>query len=144
MSRFQLIIAALAWVGLGSGTVWAQSAEQKACYAKVTGGGDALRAGMVKCEKAELARQDRRLNAAYKSVMANPSRLGGVNANPDKDGLRKKLRGAQRAWIGFRDADCAWAADLHARGPEAELAHATCMVRVTRARANFLAGLAKR
>ena len=45
--------------------------------------------------------------------------------------------------IRFRDAECRWAAAVHARGPEAELAEVSCLVRVTRARAARLGMLAK-
>ena len=53
-------------------------------------------AGMVQCAGAELEVQDRALNAAYRDLSS------GMNAR-QKDNLVK----AQRAWIAFRDADCA-------------------------------------
>ena len=53
-------------------------------------------AGMVQCVGVELTVQDTALNAAYRSLVADMT--------PDqKAGLQK----AQRAWIAFRDADCA-------------------------------------
>lgn len=52
--------------------------------------------GMVQCIGTELAVQDAALNAAYRTLI--------VDMTPDqKTGLQK----AQRAWIAFRDADCA-------------------------------------
>ena len=53
-------------------------------------------AGMVQCAGAELEVQDRALNAAYRDLSS------GMNAR-QKTNLVK----AQRAWIAFRDADCA-------------------------------------
>ena len=51
---------------------------------------------MVQCVGVELTVQDTALNAAYRSLVADMT--------PDqKAGLQK----AQRAWIAFRDADCA-------------------------------------
>ena len=120
-----------------------ESPVQKKCYARLQGSGDALRAGMIECDRRQLRRLDGWLIRAYKIVMADPSRLGGINANPDRETLRKELRSAQRAWIRFRDAECRWAAAVHARGPEAELAEVSCLVRVTRARAARLGMLAK-
>lgn len=52
--------------------------------------------GMIDCIGAELKVQDAALNAAYRKLVADRT--------PDqKAGLLK----AQRAWIAFRDADCA-------------------------------------
>jgi len=52
--------------------------------------------GMIMCTQKEDDLQDARLNAAYKKVMA------GLNARQ-----KAKLQAAQRAWIAFRDAECA-------------------------------------
>ena len=52
--------------------------------------------GMVECAAGELKIQDARLNTAYRKAMA------GLNARQ-----KTKLQAAQRAWIAFRDAECA-------------------------------------
>jgi uncharacterized protein YecT (DUF1311 family) len=52
-------------------------------------------AGMVQCAGAELEVQDRALNAAYRTLIAD--------LTPDQ---KAALQKAQRAWIAFRDADC--------------------------------------
>ena len=52
--------------------------------------------GMIDCAGAELKIQDARLNAAYRKVMAS------LNARQ-----KAKLQAAQRAWVAFRDAECA-------------------------------------
>lgn len=53
-------------------------------------------AGMVQCAGAELEIQDAALNAAYRNLTA------ALNARQ-----KANLVKAQRAWIAFRDADCA-------------------------------------
>ena len=52
--------------------------------------------GMIDCAGAELKLQDARLNAAYRKTMAS------LNARQ-----KAKLQTAQRAWVAFRDAECA-------------------------------------
>ena len=52
--------------------------------------------GMIVCTQKEDDFQDARLNAAYRKAMA------GLNARQ-----KAKLQSAQRAWINFRDAECA-------------------------------------
>jgi len=52
--------------------------------------------GMVQCIGVELKLQDAALNAAYRTLTADMT-------PEQKAGLQK----AQRAWIAFRDADCA-------------------------------------
>jgi len=53
-------------------------------------------AGQIGCVDTELKLQDARLNQAYRGAM------GRLNSRQ-----QGKLRTAQRAWIAFRDADCA-------------------------------------
>ncbi len=53
-------------------------------------------AGMIQCVGAELAIQDAALNTAYRSLTATFNTRQKAN-----------LQKAQRAWIAFRDADCA-------------------------------------
>ena len=52
--------------------------------------------GMIDCADGELKVQDARLNAAYRKAMAA--------LNPRQ---KAKLLAAQRAWVAFRDAECA-------------------------------------
>src|SRR5437868_2127442 len=61
---------------------------------------DVTTAGMHACISAETARQDKSLNAAYKSLqqVIAPAR-------------KPKLLDAQRAWLKFRDANCGFQAD---------------------------------
>jgi uncharacterized protein YecT (DUF1311 family) len=52
--------------------------------------------GMIGCISDETTKQDAKLNAAYAKAMADLT-----------PGQKVKLKAAQRAWIAFRDADCA-------------------------------------
>lgn len=52
--------------------------------------------GMIACVRNELETQDAALNAAYRDAL--------TRLNQRQQG---KLRTAQRAWLAFRDADCA-------------------------------------
>ncbi len=54
-------------------------------------------------------------------------------------GLEESLRGAQRAWIAFRDAACEVEAAVWEGGSMQPLIHATCMTRLTEARTGDLA-----
>ncbi len=54
--------------------------------------------GMLHCGDAEIGVQDARLNKAYKADMADMA---------DGSAGKAALLKAQRAWIAFRDADCA-------------------------------------
>lgn len=57
-------------------------------------------AQMNECAAADFKKADADLNAAYKKAQA---RLEG------QDDQKKRLQTAQRAWIAFRDAECAFA-----------------------------------
>jgi uncharacterized protein YecT (DUF1311 family) len=52
--------------------------------------------GMIQCMQEETERQDARLNVAYRKAM--------TDLTPQE---KDRLKTAQRAWITFRDADCA-------------------------------------
>ena len=82
--------------------------------------------GQVACVEAEVLRQDARLNRAYRSAMA---RL----APPQQ----ARLRTARRAWIGFRDADCATRSDP-AWGTLSQVDAAFCRLELTAERADHL------
>jgi len=84
---------------------------------------------MNNCNGAEIKQQDTRLNAAYKQAMA------GLEA-PQQG----KLRDAQRAWIKYRDANCALYFGLTG-GTIDQLNGAGCMLEMTKARADELSKL---
>ncbi|HRD28943.1 MAG TPA: lysozyme inhibitor LprI family protein [Caulobacter sp.] len=100
MTRALAVAAALALLAPGSALAVDASAIEgrytpalQACLDSPDG---ASTAGTVQCIGAELEVQDAALNAAWRALVADMT--------PDqKAGLQK----AQRAWIAFRDADCA-------------------------------------
>lgn len=55
----------------------------------------------------ELAAADARLNAVYRQL------LDALPADAGDEHPRKSLRAAQRAWIAFRDAECALVGETH-------------------------------
>ena len=57
------------------------------------------------CVKAELAAEDRRLNAIYRDLIALLNMRDKEQDRTNEDSLRR----AQRAWVAFRDADCEFA-----------------------------------
>jgi|GEM_PF-288163 len=85
---------------------------------------------MLDCIDTETKRQDGRLNKAYKEAMAQLS--------PDR---KKQLQQAQRAWIGYRDANCAFYADPEG-GTMARLVASDCFMSATATRAKELESLA--
>lgn len=103
---------------------WAGAAGAAADCANATS-----TAAMVACAQRELEQHDARLNDVYKRLMA-PNRLDGP--------ARDLLRTAQRAWIAFRDADCAWSADAMRGGTGASVLAASCLAEHTRRRADAL------
>lgn len=89
--------------------------------------------GILTCGEAEIKVQDARLNRAYKSDMAD------MAENPaGKAALLK----AQRAWIAFRDADCATIRAVSG-GTIASIYVQSCFLEHTADRADALEDLLK-
>ena len=82
---------------------------------------------MVDCLMAQHARWDKQLTIAYQQAMKD--------AVPAQ---KEKLREAERAWIKYRDANCAYYAA--GEGTIARINTAACMRDMTKARAEELAG----
>jgi len=61
--------------------------------------------GMRECYGAESERQDKELNAVY-------GKLEALLAPEDKAALRK----AERAWLAYRDSECAWQGSVERGG----------------------------
>lgn len=127
MSRIALLAS-----GLLAGAASLQAAgpaygpAHAACMARAGG----VTAAMVDCIGAELARQERRLDAAYRRARA---------ALPAS--RRAALTRAQRAWIAFKEAECAFVLDPDG-GSLARVAANACVLRMTAARAGELEALA--
>lgn len=86
---------------------------------------DETQSGMNLCAHAAYRAQDARLNDAYRRVM---QRLA-VDA-----GDRKLLQAAQRAWIAFRDAECAFRTEGYAGGSLRPMLVSQCLADLTAAR----------
>ncbi|MCY1648891.1 lysozyme inhibitor LprI family protein [Caulobacter sp. SL161] len=89
--------------------------------------------GILRCGEAELAVQDARLNKAYKADMADLA---------DSPEAKASLLKAQRAWIAFRDADCATVRALIG-GTAAPIYLQNCHLEHTARRAQALEDLLK-
>ena len=84
-------------------------------------------AEIVECLATQTAVWNRRLDTAYQKLLGLlPSRR------------RDRLRNAQRLWMQFRDANCAYFAT--GQGTIARVAAGQCMLRLTAARAQELEG----
>jgi uncharacterized protein YecT (DUF1311 family) len=84
---------------------------------------------MLDCIAEEVATQDARLNAAYKTL--------GAGLPPSR---KKQLVAVQRLWIQYRDANCKFYADPDG-GTAAAVASNECVLRETAARASELESL---
>ncbi len=104
----------------------AQAHYSKAYDACLASPGGESTLGMMQCAQAETARHDRRLNAAYAKAMT------GLNARQ-----KARLQTAERAWIAYRDADCASFYDED-WGTIAKINAAVCMLDETIRRADAL------
>lgn len=89
--------------------------------------------GILKCGDAEIEFQDARLNKAYKADMADLA---------DSPEVKAALLKAQRAWIAFRDADCATVQELSG-GTIAPIYVQNCYLKHTARRAQELEDLLK-
>lgn len=87
---------------------------------------DGVTIKIIECANEEYDLQDKRLNVAYQIVMANSSTI-------QKDKLKK----AQRLWIQYRDANCAFYNDPEG-GSLARIMANDCMVEETAERAKEL------
>lgn len=87
--------------------------------------------GILDCIEAEAKVWDKALNDAYKRTMA---------ALPQA--RRAGLQAAQRAWIKFRDANCAFINDPDG-GQQAHISANECLLRMTAERAKELAAFSE-
>ena len=87
---------------------------------------DGVTQNMVECIDAEIKRQDVRLNKAYKALVAD--------LNPER---KKQLLEAQRAWLKFRDTNCAFYFDPEG-GTIARVQAVDCLMTMTASRAKEL------
>lgn len=101
----------------------AVSARADSCDSATT------QADMTACYDATLKGADKKLNAVYREI---ESRLG------DDPDTRKLLVAAERAWIGFRDAECAFSASGGEGGSAYPMTVSMCLADLTAARTKQL------
>lgn len=89
---------------------------------------------MTKCASEELAAADKKLNELYKTI---EKRLA------DDHDTKKLLIAAQRAWIGFRDSECTFAASGTDGGSIHPMMVAMCKTSLTKTRNEELADYLK-
>lgn len=92
--------------------------------------------GMATCFRKEGEAWDKLLNEVYREVIA---RAKAVDAR-DGGGREAAMRAAQRAWIGFRDAECAFTHALFGDGSMRIPLGAECLMRLTAERVLDLEG----
>ena len=127
MKSITLGLAAASALLLATSTVLAageteMSQEYSSCIDKANGVNPAL----IDCAVAETKRQDARLNENYKRLMSKLT-----------EERKNALLEAQRAWIMFRDANCAFWDDL-AGGQSAAVTAKECILTMTADRASEL------
>ena len=82
-------------------------------------------ATMNQCAAQQNKAADKELNALYQQITAR------LKGSPDS---KKLLVGAQRAWIGFRDAECKFSASGVEGGSVYPLIYSDCITELTKAR----------
>ncbi len=130
MAPHRLILIALATlVPLLATPAQSQASKTVSTYEACMASRDAQTTiGMTRCAAAELAIQDARLNRAYKAALARR----------DDKATKAALLKAQRAWIAFRDADCAAARATVGGGTLVGFIGVTCEREHTARRADAL------
>ena len=121
----RVLLAALAIAGVpGAASASETGLSKQYAVCMDQSGGTTL--AMIECISAETRRQDVRLNKAYKALMAEVT-------SPRK----AQLQDAQRAWIKYRDANCAFYDDPDG-GTLARVNANGCMMNATADRAREL------
>ncbi|CUA86079.1 Uncharacterized conserved protein YecT, DUF1311 family [Gulbenkiania indica] len=113
-------------LALAAGTTMAASPVNDTLLEACLGGRGTTTQGMVECYGEANARQNARLNAAYRQLMA---------VLPAK--RQHALRAVQRQWIGWRDASCGFYLDPDG-GTLGRVEVAQCLYRTTHERADTL------
>lgn len=101
------------------------------CMSEIDGG--QTNRGIVLCLQAETNAWDGLLNAEYTQSMrwAQSRDVEEAKAFPEHATLAVSLRSAQRAWLAFRDAECALAYAQWGAGSIRFVAGATCLRNIT-------------
>jgi uncharacterized protein YecT (DUF1311 family) len=86
-------------------------------------------ATMNQCAGQDFKAADKELNTLYQQI------TGRLKDNPDG---KKLLVSAQRAWVGFRDAECKFSASGVTGGSVYPLIYSNCLTAVTKVRVEAL------
>jgi uncharacterized protein YecT (DUF1311 family) len=116
-----LCVPASAYFGLAP--AWADEADGIDCAHAMA------QQDMNICADKDYRKADAELNRAYKTAMA------GLDA-PNRD----LLRASERAWIGYRDAQCTFENAPNQGGSIYPLVYAGCLTTLTRARTKEIRG----
>lgn len=102
-----------------------------ACQTGTAGGSTTL--GITECAMRETAAWDVLLNEEYRAVRAGAKAADAAEAQHFPEFARRviSLRDAQRAWIAFRDAECALAYAEWGSGSMRGIAAAHCQLEMT-------------
>ncbi|MCB1345529.1 MAG: DUF1311 domain-containing protein [Methylobacteriaceae bacterium] len=98
--------------------------------------------GMSACLMAERDAWDRLLNEEYARARAESARVDAADT-PDHAVRAARLRDAQRAWIAYRDANCAVDYALPGGGSLRQITGAHCVLRMTAERSFELRALVR-
>ena len=123
MKRIGLALAVL----ISSSGVFADDALYTKNYSTCVDKSGGVTLAMLDCIAAELKTQDARLNGAYKKL--------GTQLTPAR---KKQLQAAQRLWIQYRDANCAFYSDPDGGGTAAAVSASDCVLQTTATRAKEL------
>lgn len=116
-----------------------RSAYSRQCAAEVPGGQSI--AGMSACAAAEAEGWDALLNETYAElVVLSKQRAAAEGEAIGQAPLETMLREAQRAWIAFRDTDCAHEYALWGEGSQRQVAGTVCLLERTADRVLELRG----
>ena len=115
----------LTLLALGSLLLIVNAAARQRQQQRVPCGGEGTQFEANQCAHREYLAADAELNRVYKQLA---SRLEGEEE-------RAKLKDAETAWIGYRDANCEYEAFFYRGGTMRPLIQSFCLARVTKARA---------
>lgn len=115
------LIAILALAAATPAEAQPENPDLAACYQ------EANQVAIGRCIARRRAEADDDLNAVYNDLM---TRLTGPQ--------QRQLRDAERAWIRFRDANCAWHRAMFGGGSGGGIGELECLYTTTRARADEL------
>jgi uncharacterized protein YecT (DUF1311 family) len=95
-----------------------------------TSAGGETTIGMSACAMAEYEGWDRLLNETWADLMiiARRQALGALEEGVEPLPTEEMLREAQRAWLGFRDADCEQEYAIWGDGSQRQVAGAWCLL----------------